>query len=47
MTSWKITLIGDPLYRPFAAKPALKMDDLPLDLKQFAEKSAAAGAGGR
>ena len=28
MLSWKQGLIGDPLYRPFAAKPALKVDQL-------------------
>ncbi len=27
--SWKQVLIGDPLYRPFAAHPALKVTDLP------------------
>lgn len=33
MTSWKIILIGDPLYRPYAANPALKPDALPATLK--------------
>ncbi len=27
-TSWTMTLIGDPLYNPFAKKPALKMEGL-------------------
>jgi len=30
--SWMMTLVGDPLYRPFAKKPALKVDDLPHGL---------------
>ncbi len=33
MTSWMICAIGDPLYNPFAAKPAMKESDLPDDLK--------------
>ncbi len=31
--SWRLTLIGDPLYRPFAAEPQLKPAQLPQDLK--------------
>ena len=31
MLSWKMGLVGDPLYRPFAAKPALPADKLPTD----------------
>ncbi|MFW6061245.1 MAG: TIGR03790 family protein [Planctomycetota bacterium] len=27
--SWRMTLIGDPLYNPFQAKPAAKLSDLP------------------
>jgi uncharacterized protein (TIGR03790 family) len=27
--SWMMTFIGDPLYRPFAKKPALAVEDLP------------------
>ena len=30
--SWRVTLIADPLYNPFAAGPAMKPDDLPADL---------------
>ena len=30
--SWQMTLIGDPLYNPFAAKPKLKPTDLPPGL---------------
>jgi uncharacterized protein (TIGR03790 family) len=33
LTSWQIGLIGDPLYRPFAANPLLKRDDLPPNLR--------------
>lgn len=30
MTSWKLALVGDPLYNPFAAKAAIKLEDTPL-----------------
>lgn len=30
--SWMMTLVGDPLYRPFAKNPALKVEDLPRGL---------------
>ena len=33
LVSWKMGLIGDPLYRPFAAKPALQPDALPAPLR--------------
>ncbi len=29
LASWQMTLIGDPLYRPYAANPALRVADLP------------------
>jgi uncharacterized protein (TIGR03790 family) len=32
MASWRLTLIGDPLYNPFHANPPLKLSDLPKDL---------------
>ena len=32
MTSWRMTLIGDPLYNPFAAHPKLKPNVLPSGL---------------
>ena len=32
LASWQMTLIGDPLYRPYAANPALKASDLPPQL---------------
>jgi uncharacterized protein (TIGR03790 family) len=32
MASWRLTLIGDPLYNPFQAKPAFKLSDLPKGL---------------
>jgi uncharacterized protein (TIGR03790 family) len=34
ITSWKMILIGDPLYRPFAAKPVIAMDRLPEALQK-------------
>ncbi len=33
MTSWRVALVGDPLYRPFAAKPAVAVEDLPPELR--------------
>jgi uncharacterized protein (TIGR03790 family) len=37
MVSWKLLFIGDPLYRPFAAKPALDAQALPDRLRAFIE----------
>jgi uncharacterized protein (TIGR03790 family) len=34
LASWKIVLIGDPLYRPFATKPLLTPDQVPQRLRQ-------------
>ena len=34
MTSWMLSMVGDPLYRPFGAHPALDVADLPGDLKR-------------
>ncbi len=33
LVSWQISMIGDPLYTPFKRNPALKPDDLPVDLR--------------
>lgn len=33
ITSWQMSLIGDPLYTPFQANPALKVEDLPERLR--------------
>lgn len=33
MVSWQITMIGDPLYNPFKARPALKVESLPDPLQ--------------
>jgi len=30
--SWRLTLIGDPLYNPFAKNPQMKVEDLPAGL---------------
>lgn len=32
LANWRMTLIGDPLYNPYAARPALKVEDLPKGL---------------
>ena len=33
MIKWKMSIIGDPLYAPFRAKPAIKVGDLPAPLQ--------------
>ena len=33
LMSWRLGLIGDPLYRPFAAHPGLPAEALPLPLR--------------
>lgn len=35
--SWMLTLVGDPLYRPFAKQPMLRVEDLPQDLRKAIE----------
>lgn len=35
MTSWKVSLLGDPLYRPFLNKPLLDESKLPEKLRGF------------
>jgi uncharacterized protein (TIGR03790 family) len=39
MTSWMISFIGDPLYRPYLHDPALKIDDLPGRLRRAFQES--------
>lgn len=34
--SWMITMIGDPLYTPFKARPAMELDSLPEGLRPVA-----------
>ena len=34
MASWRLTLIGDPLYNPFHTNPQLKLSDLPKGLAE-------------
>jgi uncharacterized protein (TIGR03790 family) len=33
MTSWMMSMIGDPLYKPFAKNPQMQLDDLPHGLR--------------
>ena len=40
LVSWKMTMIGDPLYRPFGVKPALRVEDLPLKIREILEPAA-------
>jgi uncharacterized protein (TIGR03790 family) len=40
MASWMISAIGDPLYRPFAARPALDIADLPGNLRHALDSAA-------
>jgi uncharacterized protein (TIGR03790 family) len=42
MASWMIDMIGDPLYRPFAAHPALTEADIPAELQSALHPRAAA-----
>lgn len=39
ITSWQMSMIGDPLYRPFAVAPALAVEHLPEDLRGAMEKN--------
>jgi uncharacterized protein (TIGR03790 family) len=46
MTSWMISFIGDPLYRPYLHNPPLKVEDLPPRLrKAFHEQGSATISG--
>ena len=40
MLSWKIGLIGDPLYRPFKAKPAMSVADLPAEVRGLLDSAS-------
>jgi uncharacterized protein (TIGR03790 family) len=33
LVSWQVSMIGDPLYTPFKVNPALKEEDLPVELQ--------------
>ncbi|HQY88435.1 MAG TPA: TIGR03790 family protein, partial [Tepidisphaeraceae bacterium] len=35
MMSWKVSLLGDPLYRPYASKPLIEASALPERLRTF------------
>lgn len=39
ITSWKMVLIGDPLYRPFAANPQITAEKLPESLRRQIDSS--------
>lgn len=47
MTSWKIAFIGDPLYRPYAKRPAVTTGDLPAPMAAWLQKAEAAPVIGR
>lgn len=38
LTSWMLTCIGDPLYRPYATNPAMKVEDLPGELREVMQR---------
>ena len=40
LTSWMMTLIGDPLYRPYKNNPMLQIDDLPPRLRALFRPAA-------
>jgi hypothetical protein len=35
MASWMISFIGDPLYRPYQAHPAMRVEDLPGPMRSI------------
>ena len=39
-TSWQMAIVGDPLYRPFAARPALDRNGLPPNLRSVLDAAA-------
>jgi uncharacterized protein (TIGR03790 family) len=41
MTSWMISCIGDPLYTPYKADPAMKVEDLPAPLQAVFQSQSA------
>jgi uncharacterized protein (TIGR03790 family) len=47
MSSWKLSLIADPLYNPYRASPQLKRADLPAGLKSALDKIEAVSGHGR
>lgn len=44
MTSWMNTCIGDPLYKPYAVKPVLTVEDLPAQLRKAVDPEAVSPA---
>jgi hypothetical protein len=45
MSSWRMCLVGDPLYTPFKVHPAMKVQDLPERLQPIFNNSANAVSG--
>lgn len=45
MTSWMISFIGDPLYRPYLHNPPLKVEDLPPRLRRAFQEQGSATLG--
>jgi uncharacterized protein (TIGR03790 family) len=46
MTSWMMSLIGDPLYTPYKTNPALKIEDLPEPLRPIFATPATTSSSG-
>jgi hypothetical protein len=44
LVSWRMAAIGDPLYNPFEARPALAVEALPEGLRGAVPAAAGAGA---
>lgn len=44
MTSWMLGIIGDPLYNPYKANPAISVDDLPTPLQAVFQAPSTAPA---
>jgi uncharacterized protein (TIGR03790 family) len=40
LLSWKMCMVGDPLYRPYQKEPAMKVEDLPEHLRAPSSRPA-------
>lgn len=47
MASWKLILIGDPLYNPYVSDPVIRWEDLPPQLRSVLEKIEGSVSNGR
>jgi uncharacterized protein (TIGR03790 family) len=40
LASWRMAVVGDPLYTPFKSNPALRVEDLPVNLRSIFARPA-------